>query len=68
MPKGVRSVLHAFCQTHRLAYRVDFDPTCPQCTLARIVPAPQLGVDIAFQKPVNAANDLLDPITLLPVA
>jgi hypothetical protein len=62
-----------FCTIHRIGYRVDLDPVCPQCTLARMSPfkpdstSTQLRFDPQAQKPVDIAGKLLDPITLVPV-
>lgn len=55
---------HAFCTVHRIAYNRALDPVCPQCTLARIVPAQQLVFDTNLQKPLDAARTPLDPFTL----
>lgn len=55
---------HSFCPIHRIAYNALLDPTCPQCTLAGIMPPEQLEFDAKEQKPVNAAGERLDARTL----
>lgn len=55
---------HAFCPRHRCAYNALMDPTCPQCTLAGVVPPDQLEYDAQLQRPLNAAGRPVHPRTL----
>jgi hypothetical protein len=59
---------HRFCTLHRIAYDDDLDPTCPQCTLAHIMPPEQLDFDSRTQTPLSADGAPLHPKTLKPVA
>jgi len=35
-----------YCTLHGIGYNPGFDPTCPQCSLARIMPPEPLDVDM----------------------
>jgi hypothetical protein len=59
---------HAFCGLHRIAYSLDFDPTCPQCTLAHIAGQTQYDFDELKQVPLDDHGTLLNARTLLPAA
>lgn len=57
-----------FCTVHRIGYDRRLDPTCPQCSVARMAPPEQLDYDVVAQKPVDRSGKLLDPFTMEPVA
>ena len=58
---------HGFCSLHRIAYRREFDATCPQCVLSG-VQADQLDYDpeatqtitVAAGAPVDASGKAID--------
>jgi hypothetical protein len=57
-----------FCALHKIAYNSDLDPTCPQCTLARLQGAIQYDYDAGHQQPIEPqSGKLLDRKTLQPV-
>jgi hypothetical protein len=56
-----------FCPTHHIAYNTSLDPSCPQCSVGRMVPPAPLLFSEDFQHPVAAdGKTLLDPLTLQP--
>lgn len=34
-----------FCPRHKIGFNSDFDPVCPQCTLASLTAPPEWSVD-----------------------
>lgn len=34
-----------FCPLHKIGFQSDFDPMCPQCTLAALTPPEEWAVD-----------------------
>jgi len=59
---------HGFCTLHRVGYRRDLDPTCPQCTLAGLQ-ATQVDYDpeatteavVTRGGPVDESGKLISP-------
>jgi hypothetical protein len=59
---------HGFCGLHKIAYDLDLDATCPQCTLAHISSATQYDYDEKKHLPQDDKGVLLNARTLQPAA
>ncbi len=58
---------HGYCPLHKIAYNREFDSTCPQCMLGRILPPEQLDfgevattVETFAHRPLDASGKPVD--------
>lgn len=59
---------HGFCTLHKIAFRRDLDPVCPQCSIARGGFFEALDFDEVSQKPLDAAGKTVDLAAVVPKA
>jgi hypothetical protein len=55
-----------FCGLHKIGYNTDYDPICPQCGLAKHLPAKHYDYDVVAQTPLDATGKPQTPAASVP--